>query len=140
MGAAGRLDKKERLKRFKNELDDDDELPPESARSAPNILDFTASYTEAATKDIINDLREKFAGHVIRRTGASKDNNGKPLAGIAPAREHILSLELFAHEYEYIDAMTEEFRNEDGSLVKMTSVVSVPFLLRLRSCAASSVC
>lgn len=137
LGAAGRLDKKARLKRFKLEEggdDDDDDGSDDDERikpsTTPNIRDFTATHTEETIKFIITDLREKFTTHVVRRTGASTDNTGKPLAGIAPAREHILSLTLFDHEYTYLDSMTEEFRNEDGSLVKMSSAVSI-------SCSAS---
>ncbi|KZP14422.1 hypothetical protein FIBSPDRAFT_684637, partial [Athelia psychrophila] len=59
-------------------------------------------------------LRGKFGCHVVRRTGASKDNEGKPLAGIAPAREHVLSLDLYPAEYDFLAEMTEDFQKSDG--------------------------
>lgn len=101
---------------------DDDESKP--ATAGPSIQDFKATHTEAATLTIINELRDKFAGHVIRRTGASKDDSGMPLAGIAPAREHVMMLDLYPGEYAFLDSITEGHRNSDGSLVKMTQKVS----------------
>lgn len=116
LNAAARLDRKARALELKEEEADSDTEMEEAARKpGPSIRDLNDTETDAAVQGIVDELRGKFGSHVIRRTGASKDNEGKPLAGIAPAREHVLMLDLYDREYDFLAGMHEDFQKSDGS-------------------------
>jgi hypothetical protein len=50
-------------------------------------------------------IREKFRGKVMRRTGNSKDYQGKPISGIAAPSDHLLLLDLYNWEREHLERL-----------------------------------
>ncbi|KAF5379543.1 hypothetical protein D9615_006663 [Tricholomella constricta] len=65
--------------------------------------------------DKMKGIRYGFDGVVIRRTGNSLDDQGKPIIGLAPFREFVLTLDLYPHEMECL-------RDIANDLVKNSSV------------------
>ena len=60
-------------------------------------------------------LRKWCAGYVIRRTVYSKDNDGKPISGMIPHRDHLLLMPLLPAESEAHARMVEEFLEQGAS-------------------------
>jgi hypothetical protein len=61
----------------------------------------------------MNRIRGDFAGHVIRRTGNSVDNEGRKISGLDPYHEHILLLDLLLHERDNLDEVTAALTDSD---------------------------
>ncbi|KAF7964787.1 hypothetical protein HWV62_2906 [Athelia sp. TMB] len=109
LGAAARKDRQARAKREASQ-----------GNNPLSMGNFKSEHTDALVAEIVSDLREQFTGHVIRRTGLSKDCNGQPLSGIAVAREHSLHITLHTHEMQFIQALTKEYMDPKGKKVPMT--------------------
>lgn len=71
----------------------------------------------------IAKIRTDFDGRVIRRTGADTDCRGNILAGVAPAREHVMLLRLRPHERKHhAERRQEKIDNNDLSTVSISIV------------------
>jgi hypothetical protein len=63
--------------------------------------------------DWMSKIRRDFAGHIIRRTGNSVNNEGHKISGLDPYHEHILLLDLLPHENDNLDNVTATLANSD---------------------------
>lgn len=63
------------------------------------------SESKAAVVKWVLLIRREFQGFVIRRSSKSMDGNGCFISGLAPFTEHSLTVELYDHEYEYLEKM-----------------------------------
>jgi hypothetical protein len=62
----------------------------------------------------IQTIRCGFAGTVIRRTHKSKDNGGAMLFSLPPLADIPLLLDLYRHEYEYLDVIADQLTSKDA--------------------------
>jgi len=67
----------------------------------------------------IQIIRERFKFNVIRRTHASVDCDGKPIAGLDPYVEHPLLLQLYPYEMESLDKVAIELAGSDANVGAM---------------------
>ena len=63
-------------------------------------------------------LKDFFKDHIIRRTGESKDFEGKPLIGLCPYRPMVITITLTSEEMESLQAAHKDCRGA-GRLVCM---------------------
>src|SRR5882762_819531 len=91
------------------------------------------SEKQRAMIDWIQVIRNGFSGIVVRRTHKSVDNTGAQLFDLPPLTDTPLLLNLFPHEYEYLDVIADQVMSKDA--VTGTRFVdggvshSVPFIL-----------
>ena len=87
------------------------------------------SEKQKAIIEWIQTMRSGFAGTVIRRTHKSKDYTGAKLFDLPPLTDIPLLLDLYEHEYQYLDVITDDVTSKDA--VKGTRFVEggvSPFL------------
>jgi hypothetical protein len=72
------------------------------------------SEKQKAIMDWIQRIRTSFAGIVIRRTHKSIDNTGQKLFDLPPLTDALLLLELYDHEYEYLDVIADRVTSKDA--------------------------
>ena len=53
-------------------------------------------------------IRARFRGKVMRRTGASKDNSGRLISGVAEPSEHLLLLDLYDWERDNLAELADK--------------------------------
>jgi hypothetical protein len=63
----------------------------------------------------MEQIRERYRGHVIRRTVNSVDFEGKQIIGLEPYREHNLVLQLYEFEMANLDRLAGEVAEDCGS-------------------------
>ncbi|EED80799.1 predicted protein [Postia placenta Mad-698-R] len=61
--------------------------------------------------DIMEDIRKRFDGFVIRRTLHSVDWRKKPISGLTPYKEQVIMLTLAEEEYANLDNIADEAAN-----------------------------
>ena len=66
-------------------------------------------------------IREKFRGKVMRRTGNSKDFEGKFISGIAAPSEHLLLLDLYEWERENLEKLADKMLESPQGGAKLGS-------------------
>ncbi|RDB30571.1 DNA repair and recombination protein RAD54 [Hypsizygus marmoreus] len=76
-----------------------------------------SNYKDAMISQIA-DFREAYDKVVIRRTGDSVDNMGKPIIGLPPFDDRALLLDLYPSEYEYLDKVAEELVDNSAAGTK----------------------
>jgi superfamily II DNA or RNA helicase len=71
---------------------------------------------DSETKDVVvkwlKRIRHDYKGHIIRRTGDSKDNNGKSVSDIIPMQEHRLVVSLYPAEQKHIEHIAERLSKD----------------------------
>lgn len=73
-------------------------------QTAPNI----ELQQQVVTSQWMKMIREKFRGKVMRRTGNSKDYEGKIISGVAAPSEHLLLLDLYKWERENLETLADK--------------------------------
>ena len=63
----------------------------------------------------MDDIRDRFRGHVIRRTVTSLDYEGKQIIGLEPYHEHNLVVQLYDNEMVNLDRLASELANDCGA-------------------------
>lgn len=76
--------------------------------------------------DIMEDIRKRFDGFVIRRTLHSVDWRKKPISGLTPYKEQVIMLTLAEEEYANLDNIADEAANNSkgGAVVYSNGKVS----------------
>ncbi|KAI6097725.1 P-loop containing nucleoside triphosphate hydrolase protein [Pisolithus croceorrhizus] len=82
-------------------------------------------------QDAIATIRDKFKGTVIRRSLTSTDNEGKPISGLEPYREHILLLKLHDWERENLYAIAGELAESTSGIYATATVTSPEVTVKL---------
>lgn len=91
----------------------DDEGNPQAGNIVRGILEGQAAPNIELQQQIITSkwmklIREKFRGKVMRRTGNSKDYEGKFISGIAAPSDHLLLLDLYEWERENLEKLADK--------------------------------
>ena len=84
-----------------------------------------------AVSDWMQDLREIYAGAVIRRTVKSTDWQGKPISGLDPYFEHSLVLKLTDEEYEVLNTLADRVVDEGGKNLSVSVKLSLDIKVRV---------
>jgi hypothetical protein len=63
----------------------------------------------------IQEIRDRYYGHVIRRTVTSLDNEGKHIIGLEPFQEHDLVMDLYPWEMAHLEKVAGQVASERGS-------------------------
>ena len=94
----------------------DEEGNPKSGVIVRGVLEGRSGYAgmdidmqqQVVTAKWMKVIRARFRGQVMRRTGASKDNTGSLISGVAEPSEHLLLLELYDWERENLAELADK--------------------------------
>jgi hypothetical protein len=86
---------------------------------APGAVNLPESEHREKMMEWIQIIRERFKFNVIRRTHASVDCDGKPIAGLEPYIEHPLLLQLYPYEMESLEQVAVDLAGSDATIGAM---------------------
>jgi hypothetical protein len=81
-------------------------------------VDVESEYTDAMLK-WLTQIRARFTGKVIRRSGKSVDYEGNLISGVAPPSEHFIMLNLSEWEASNLEELAEQMAAKPGGGSRM---------------------